>query len=370
MGDNKSTINQVNLKGTILIPRREKLLKLKSSITDPLEIDKIDKTLKQIEAALTMHIDDRTFSEAFLDEYDTMIKGEKFLNVIRPLAVKANTFSDIAPRSMRSITKSIMFELVEEFLETILSKETYNVFREFFKMRDNRVFLGDFEFPETIFLDYYRDPIIICPNRRSINDISSLAHEFGHAIHFLLGNDSDCKGDNCDDTFVEVISMTFEILFMDFLRSKKVFHTQAKILQRYYQNCVASDTREALLAHRLYDRIYEEQARHGIYIEEVDDFNSGVIRRTKLKKILEDAPAESIKYSLGYLVGIELLYAYFKDPDKAKEMIDGIIGIDINIDTTDYFYDLVDFGVSPGVHLPNYRSYLRTDRSKCFTKKL
>ncbi len=85
---------------------------------------------------------------------------------------------------------------------------------------------------------------------------------------------------------------------------------------------------------------------------------------------LEDAPAESIKYSLGYLVGIELLHAYFKDHDKAKEMIDGIIGIDVNIDPMDYFYDLVDFGVSFGEHLPNYRNYLRTNESKCFTKKL
>ncbi len=359
---------QEALRAQILLPRREKLLELRRQMTNLEEIDKINETIKAID--IIIQPDERNFSEKFLDEYDAMVRGGKFLNVIRPLAGKEQILPYVEISNYNLINRNVMFELVQEFFETVLSPKTYSLFSEFFDMRNSHIFLGNYDTPETLFIEYLKEPIIISIDNKTVDDIASLAHEFGHAIHFLVGSKYDYTCESEDDTFVEIVSMIFEIMFMDFLRSKKHFCRQARKLQLKYQNSVLADVRKAFLAQGLYERIYEEQARMGIYIEECSSFRSNIIDRVKLGLLLKDTPAESIKYSLGYLVGIELLYAYFKDHDKAREMIDGIMELDVSIDSMDYFYDLIDFGVNPGEHLMRYRSYLKTDRSKCFTKKL
>lgn len=154
---------------------------------------------------------------------DIGINIYKLNGLYRPILEHANKYS-IFGTYYPSIPQKDGFYYLQEFLK-LMGDNVYNLFKTLLK-EDLMYEKGNYENGGTCaYIDDGLSSIIVRQNIPAIYKIIAIAHEMGHAYDNYLNKTADYI--RCYQINSEVTSMTFEQLFIYFLKENNVLNTKA-----------------------------------------------------------------------------------------------------------------------------------------------
>ena len=233
---------------------------------------------------------------------------------------------DLNENYKTKITKDDLFTLTYDFFKT-LDKKTFEIFEKIFKYHNKNVifrsgtiekyFCGaTYQFYDN--MDFY----IKMRRYKDIRDVSTLIHEYGHAISFYLNGYNE-NFDNKPTPFSEIESIFLEILSFDYLDSihindKDSFNNRKSFLVDLYCNAVNIDNKFVL-----YNSTNPEEKINQKYYSKIKKKYD--INKLELRFMYSKPVAIDIIYVISSLYAMELYDIYANNKEKALELYKKII---------------------------------------------
>ena len=198
---------------------------------------------------------------------------------------------------------------------------------------------------------YYNDTFIRLNKKGTFDDVSSMIHEYGHAIQFSENYHPNLM----NHPLAEIISVAFELLsFEHFSKDEEL--------------CIASaDSQWVDFNSRILfaDDVCDEIE----IIKQIRDDAKGKNPKDKITKyakqdaktiqeFIEFKTAMSIDYVIAELIGIEIYMLYRKDPEKAMYLIHKLIDISPKLKAPEYFKKVEELGLHPYHKVNEYQHHL------------
>ncbi len=271
------------------------------------------------------------------------------------------------------ISDDDLFAIIYDFYKETLDKDMFRVVKGMIKRYDRYVHMDrlmDNNFcPFAVFLPYYRKTHIFLDRKKTVFDISNMAHEYGHVLQYLINFDPVYLSD--DMFFAEIVSTFFELLSLDYLKQYGEFSSasrrrQADIYMEYcdYSNLIGVDY--LLLSHWKNLRGRERQKVKELETILEDYLRTRGLISYDLEGLLNlDLPA-SFAYVLSYLFAIELFEFYKKDRDYALFLLKCLIDLDLSMSNEEYFKNLLGLGLKPEENLNQYKKHILEPKSVIF----
>ena len=273
--------------------------------------------------------------ETFNDRSYTAIEKYDLINIYN--AILEN------PQNDTSYTNKHALSITHDFYNSLPDKEIRDIFNKEYKKKSQNIRFKD-ENSVTFYSKMIDYNFITIGNSSNFEKIPALAHEYGHIINDKIINEYiDYESDY---PFVELISMFMETLSMDYLNQKN--------------NMKRAITLELQQFMEIYNLSYK--------ILVLDDTkNLTYNNEEKLKEFYKDNYGEIFleinanitidydhNYTFPYIVIIELLHEYNKDPEKALYLLKEIV----KLKNCDYIKELNNKGIHLNTHINNYAKQL------------
>lgn len=262
-----------------------------------------------------------------LKENEDLKKIEIFEDIITNFVNKKVIKEDDLNENYKTkITKDDLFTLTYDFFKT-LDKKTFEIFEKIFKYHKKNVIfcsgtINKYFCGATYQLYDHMDFYIKMKRYKDIRDVSTLIHEYGHAISFYL-NAYKGNYDNKQTPFSEIESIFLEILSFDFLdnihiNDKDSFNNRKNFLIDLYCNAVNIDNKFTL-----YNSINpKEKINHSYYSKIKKEYN---INKLELRFMYSKPVEIDIIYVISSLYAMELYDIYANNNEKALELYKQII---------------------------------------------
>lgn len=340
----------------------EYLTKLYKEEKDPQKKEKIKQTLQVIKVNLETGNDVKYNDIEILLEKDyARFHKTKFvwplLNEIGGIETYTDTRieNDSTDLSFNEIT-----ELLNDFFKNATNKETYDLFAKIYiQNKDNTYFINK-SFKkytgEIIYLDYFKKAYISVFKEKTFRDLTTFAHEYGHAIQFY-SNYSFAMFSQEFELFDEIISTFYELICIDYF-SNKDFKKPAILTG--YKNLMLQISNAKLLQNEI--SILTDINNECLWnkkdpIENIYKI-SLVIPSDLTDQLIDEMPGDLYQYVFAFLIATNLFMIYKEDQDKALFLIKEIINLKHNMNTEEYFNKLRDFGITDVDKTNNYKKYV------------
>ncbi len=338
---------------------------------------KIDETISTIES-LIAPVNDRevvlkskNLSSKFLFERDALKEYDFLLDLLLPLTTFSGEKKSINLK-VPHLKKEELFGLVNEFFKSALDTELYEQFEYMYKNRLSLVSLnntGDgYDSAEAIYLEYFNEVYIRLRRYHSVEDPANLAHEYGHGIQFLNNYNSNIYFGN--QAFGEIISLFFELLMLTYLTNLSKFKNASidqQVLKLYNYSLRSSQILIEYIALNELDleKMTNGELRKTINKNILNMYSSFSIDEVKTIQdlLLLDLP-DFAKYSISYLIAIEMYTVYMSDKDAGLKLLKDVMAIDLSLSKEEYYDKLVSLGINPSEHLDSYREHILTPVSR------
>lgn len=300
-------------------------------IKDNLEI------IKQIweKEKISLNIEDILLKD-YLD-----LSKTKFL--WKPIEESARLDSSFIPNlKVKEIdfTNKELFELIHDFFKNATNKEIYELFLKIYNQNKKSIHIidKDYSYPgDTLYIDYFNKTYIQVYKDHTFEDLTTLAHEFGHAIQFNSNYNINYFKDL--NVYLEIVSIFFELLCCEyFYKSEFKLNALASEYSAIYDNIEScKDLKEEFKIFRKINYLEHENKND---------------LKNKISKIASTLPIEYTKYfidilprdyyiySFAFVVASNLIKLYKKDRDFALQVLKELINIDLKVNAYKYYQEL------------------------------
>lgn len=196
----------------------------------------------------------------------------------------------------------------------------------------------DYSYPgDTLYIDYFNKTYIQVYKDHTFEDLTTLAHEFGHAIQFNSNYNINYFKDL--NVYLEIVSIFFELLCCEyFYKSEFKLNALASEYSAIYDNIEScKDLKEEFKIFRKIN-YFEHENKNDL--------------KNKINKIASTLPIEYTKYfidilprdyyiySFAFVVASNLIKLYKKDRDFAFLILKELINIDLKVNAYKYYQEL------------------------------
>lgn len=196
----------------------------------------------------------------------------------------------------------------------------------------------DYSYPgDTLYIDYFNKTYIQVYKDHTFEDLTTLAHEFGHAIQFNSNYNINYFKDL--NVYLEIVSIFFELLCCEyFYKSEFKLNALASEYSAIYDNIEScKDLKEEFKIFRKINYLEHENKND---------------LKNKISKIASSLPIEYTKYfinilprdyyiySFAFVVASNLIKLYKKDRDFAFLILKELINIDLKVNAYKYYQEL------------------------------
>ena len=196
----------------------------------------------------------------------------------------------------------------------------------------------DYSYPgDTLYIDYFNKTYIQVYKDHTFEDLTTLAHEFGHAIQFNSNYNINYFKDL--NVYLEIVSIFFELLCCEyFYKSEFKLNALASEYSAIYDNIEScKDLKEEFKIFRKIN-YFEHENKNDL--------------KNKISKIASTLPIEYTKYfidilprdyyiySFAFVVASNLIKLYKKDRDFAFLILKELINIDLKVNAYKYYQEL------------------------------
>lgn len=273
--------------------------------------------------------------ETFNDRAYTAIEKYNLINIYN--AILEN------PENDTTYTNKHALSLTHDFYNSLPDKEIRDIFNKEYKKKCQNIRFKD-ENSVTFYSKMIDYNFITIGNASNFEKIPALAHEYGHIINDKITKEFIDYESNYP--FVELLSMFMETLSMDYLNQKNNLKRAITLeLQQFmeiynlsYKILVLDDTKNLT---------YNNEEK----LKEFYKDNYGEIFLENNANITIDYDHN---YTFPYIVIIELLHEYNKDPEKALYLLKEIV----KLKNCDYIKELNNKGIHLNTHINNYAKQL------------
>lgn len=217
------------------------------------------------------------------------------------------------------VNENDLFTIVYDYFKT-LDKDIFSQFYSLFLDRTkNIIFTSKCILKDYVGITYEskEDIIIKMKRQKTIEDIFTLVHEYGHAI--ILKNHPEYMQNYAKDHFSEIESIFLELLLYDYLESINFNNDDIKTMKNIFVKDLNNNISELDIKYKINRlfHIYSAKCVNKEIIKYIlDRFN---ISKEKLSSIYFSPFSLQIKYVLGSLYSFELYDIYKYNKDKAFE---------------------------------------------------
>lgn len=244
------------------------------------------------------------------------------------------------------ISKEDATSLSHDFFKNATPKDVYFDFLKLFSQKDHfdYVYGAPSDFcAESFFIPYFNDLYVQIAPSYCFDDVSTIAHEYGHGIQNLRNYEPKLYSTNY--TFIEIISTFFDFLSLDYYSRVPEFDKIAQYKLKKLYNAKHDHASNIMCFIAFIKELELEKIDNKKEtIEKIKTLNPNELyifgEIMKERKISEDIP-----YILGTIISIELLKIYHEDPEKAFYLINQIINIDANVPPPIYFNKILSLGI-------------------------
>lgn len=240
----------------------------------------------------------------FNDTYQEAVENLELENYV------LDTFRDTG------YTHKHMLQILHDFYMSIPDKEIQKIFLELFKNRGNNLRFINSDASYCGSLENNDEKYITIDNTLNYPCISSLAHEYGHAIHDnYLGENATYS----NNQYTELASIFFQLLMNEYINNtqenNKERATQESIEMLIQMDIYANNLEVLKIAKS--KNFKDDEEAHKFCLNYLEDYEADMALNLDAY-LFHD-------YLIPYIINIELLWEYKNDPEKAiyklKELI-------------------------------------------------
>lgn len=258
-----------------------------------------------------------------------------------------------------NLDEAELWALLDEFFHTCTPPDIAKKYEEIRYGANNSIIINDKTQVVqglTFYLPYYDINYIELNRSHEIDDVSCLAHEFGHGIQYKTNYSPRLM--NQLGIFVEIVSMFMEMIALHHVAKKDKYEKFAIIAMADKWERFKDDSDnivDALNVFRDIDKVMKKKkCKLG----------------PALNKVLEDVDQQHIEAVFSENIGMDSLYVfalsittqlfaiYLKDPDRAFYLVKKIMLISTKLNQQEYFNELVKLGIEPNSCVKEYNDYL------------
>lgn len=355
---------QVNWYKKLFKERLRKLESMRKTVNGK-ELELISSTILILHDLLDTK--DKFFSEEnfemeFLEqEYKNLVPSSFLWNSVREFS----TFHfpddiDVPMVPDLKISNKDVLDLVHDFFKNATNKEIYELFMKLFKERKKYLHFvnsapEDF-YGDSIYLPYSNELFIQMTRQYEFADISTLAHEYGHGIQFLVSFHDNMYQKNI--VFIEIISMFFEMIITEYYSNGNELKKGAIINQFDSLDTLFEDAR------------FLWQELDVLETFKIREFENKNVLKAKMQSFIDNPtlnieelcdclPSGNYLYIIATTIATELFMIYLNDPDKAFYLLFKIMHIDWRLSPEDYYEEIIKLGILPNEHMNDYTDHIK-----------
>lgn len=268
-----------------------------------------------------------------------------------------SSVDDYQELQKKDITQNDLFSLTHDFYRDAIGGKLFEIFLKQFDIRFNHVrFIPLCEGinGRNIHIRQFDESFITSQNTKTISDLFTLIHEYGHAIHGSINHDQQYNLDFLP--FVEIAASFFELIAYDHFISKKFFADEvikAKFIE--WESIInrASDLKP------LIQIVQIEDYKNIKHLKRIVQDEYG-ISKDSFSDLVSSSNTMSYPYVFGAIIAIELLDLYRKDRNLALNYLMQIMNSKAIIGN-DLYNEILQLGIIPNSHVEEYESQLKRE---------
>lgn len=294
-------------------------------------MDSIINTINVIDSILSKEYSNKTIHELLLSDYYYLSPTSFMWDLVHKMSSCDASF--IISSTPQSINSKDTLKLLFSFFSSCTNDYFYNVFKRIYSLNKKNITLISNKNAtykgQTIYLEYFNKTYIEVIRRKNLMDVTTLVHEFGHAISFNENYHINIFNEHYP--FIEVISIFFELIASDYLDLLLGSNITSDIFKKYVN--MSSTLNEEL---EIIKKIKNEEELDTIINE---------LKNSKQKRILKTKPAGDYIYVCGFAIATNLFIIYKKDPEYAFYLLKQIINIDLKLSPQKYAELISNLGI-------------------------
>lgn len=361
----------------VLGSRLEKLYSLKPTC-NPEDISKINDTIELLEI-LVYGMDD--YADAMQGDFlgrvelerDRLFLVKPYIDMIEPLSKRDGIAESKKNHGIRKYSEGELLEVIDGFLGTALDNDFYKKLRKIIKKSSKYVHMsriGEMDGDgEAIYLPYFDELLIRIKRIDTINDLGSLAHEFGHGLQDFTNFNRQLYNEKC--MFVEIVSIFFEFLLRDYLKSMREFKMATIDNERLYYNRRILRAKQVVTVNEMFDKWDSLNLKCSNVAAVRKQMNAdlgkcGVKGIESIDEVLDLRPSIYFPYVFGYMIAMEIFLVYTESKNRGLEMLRKVMEIDLELPNDVYYRKLLDLGLGRKESIDEYERILSMERSVNF----
>lgn len=317
------------------------LQKLYSKETDIALKMKIKNTMRVIEINLAKERIPGDIEILLEDDYNYLIPTSFLWTYIRSVASIENDYKPKFSSDTTSFNKKDITELLHIFFKNGTTKEVYELFCKIYKENKKNIhFLEGSDygyFGETIYLEYFRKTYIQVFKRYSFEDVTTFAHEFGHALQFNMNFHNNLYRNL--NVYVEIISIFFELICNEYFVNNG-FKKAATINSFSILDAHLTDAHNLSEELTLLDAIRINEFENKSILRNNIDILVSSLSSKDIEFLMYLKPSLDYIYVFAFLIATNLFIMYKTDLEKAFYMVNRIINLSGNITCKEYLEEL------------------------------
>lgn len=235
-------------------------------------------------------------------------------------------FSDDEVFNQR-VNVKMLFEIVYEFFRNLDSEMFTDFFNLFANNKKNLIFVPVSPTKSCVGITYQRkDDVVIKMNRyKTIKDIFTLVHEYGHAINMKKNPDS--YYDPVHQNFEEIESVFLELILCDYLEKQGFDKEDIDTMKIQIIEDLTSDVENVYFKYKINKFMHEEQIKNidSNFFKEL--YQKRNITKEELRKVYKCSFEEIIKYVISTFYSLELYDLFLHNKDLALKYYKEIISL-------------------------------------------
>lgn len=278
--------------------------------------------------------------DILLKDYTNLTKTKFLWKYIENASRLDTTFIPNIKEKEFKLSNKDLIEILNDFFKNATDKKTYELFLKIYKDNKKSIHIINKEnyYPgDTLYIEYFNKTYIQIYKSNTFDDITTLAHEFGHAIQYNTNYNINYFKNL--SAYVEIISVFFELLANEYFY-KTEFKNNA-ILSEYdlFIDNIGSckDLKEEFkILNKVSIKDYENKL---ILKERINNY----IKELPINYInyfIDLIPSDFYIYSFAFIVASNIYNIYKKDKEFAFLILYEIINIDLRINAYEYYQEL------------------------------
>ena len=309
-----------------------------------------------------------TTSEIFFRDYEKLKRSQMLWPDLSAFAKSAkeniNFNTDILKMCL---SNEELLCLTHDFFKNATPKEIFKQFMHFYKQKNKNVHIFrntsvDF-YADSFYLPYYRDLFIQLKPRNEFEDASTLAHEYGHGIHFYNNFHPNIYYKNY--IFIEIISTFFEYLMLIYYSHTGSYQEVAIncFIDTYEERKAMAENIQTFFNYAEYIGLKENLSKK----EEINLITSfcNYYGDEQIKDLFnEGSIAEDAIYVFATSIVCELLCIYYEDPDKTFYLVKRLMKIDPRLSPERFYEEILKLGITPNENIATLNNHLKRELTR------